>query len=224
MALAGHNLPVVELWRARQSWRQQESLDLSPALLVQETLLSARLHLLEQHPEMVLDTLEQCRSQAHAAGWVRAELESSLLIAWAHQLQGRSAGANAVLDQALALAQPENMRRIFLDEGEPLIAIVHEALPEMQDRRLLSFARALLADHAQAGSVTATYDALPDPLSAQEQRVLRLLAAGLSNAEIAQELVVSVNTIKSQLKSIFRKLNVSSREEAREAAHDFHLL
>jgi LuxR family maltose regulon positive regulatory protein len=61
-------------------------------------------------------------------------------------------------------------------------------------------------------------------LSAQEQRVLRLLAAGLSNPEIARELVVSTNTIKTQVQSIFRKLNVSNREEAAEIARELKLL
>ena len=224
LALAGSNLPVVELWRARQSWRQQDMPELTPGLLKQERLLMARLHLLEGRPESALDDLKQCRVEAHTAGWVRAELEASLLIIQAYHLQGNSENARSLLNRALALAQPENIRRLFLDEGEPLAAAFRAALPGIADKRLLFFARVLLADHAQTGKHTGSADTLPDPLSAQEQRVLRLLAAGLSNGEIAQELVVSVNTIKSQLKSIYRKLNVSSREEAREAAHDFHLL
>jgi len=65
---------------------------------------------------------------------------------------------------------------------------------------------------------------LVEPLSPQEQRVLRLLAAGRSNPEIAQELVVSVNTVKTQVQSIYRKLNVNSRWEAREAARHLKLL
>ncbi len=222
LALAGGNLPLVELWRARRAWRQGTAL--SPALTAQETLLMARLQMLEGRPELALDDLEQCRAEAHAAGWTRAELEASLLIVQAHHLLGDAESARSLLNRALALAQPENIRRLFLDEGEPLAAAIHAALPEMTDKRLLTFARALLVDLAQTGHHAGSADALPDPLSAQEQRVLRLLAAGLSNGEIAQELVVSTNTIKSQLKSIYRKLNVSSREEAREAAHDFHLL
>ena len=61
-------------------------------------------------------------------------------------------------------------------------------------------------------------------LSPQEQRVLRLLVAGLTNAAIARELVVSTNTVKTQLKSIYRKLDVSNRDEAREAAAELNLL
>jgi LuxR family maltose regulon positive regulatory protein len=54
--------------------------------------------------------------------------------------------------------------------------------------------------------------------------VLRLLAAGRSNPEIAQELIVSVNTVKTQVQSIYRKLNVKNRWEAREAARQLKLL
>jgi LuxR family maltose regulon positive regulatory protein len=63
-----------------------------------------------------------------------------------------------------------------------------------------------------------------EALSQQETRVLRLLAAGLSNAAIAKELVVSANTIKTHVKSIYRKLGVNSREEAREVARGLKLL
>ncbi|MBO0795127.1 MAG: hypothetical protein J2P36_29870 [Ktedonobacteraceae bacterium] len=63
-----------------------------------------------------------------------------------------------------------------------------------------------------------------EPLSRQEQRVLRLLVAELSYAEIARELVVSINTVKTQVNSIYRKLNVHSRREARAIAQDLHLL
>ena len=64
---------------------------------------------------------------------------------------------------------------------------------------------------------------LIEPLSPQEQRVLQLLSNGRSNTEIANELIVSVNTVKTQLQSIYRKLNVNSRHEARTAAQQLKL-
>jgi LuxR family maltose regulon positive regulatory protein len=64
---------------------------------------------------------------------------------------------------------------------------------------------------------------LIEPLSEQEQRVLRLLAAGLSNPEIAGELVISVNTVKTHVKNIYAKLNVNNREDARQAARQLKL-
>ena len=65
---------------------------------------------------------------------------------------------------------------------------------------------------------------LIEPLSPQERRVLRLLVAGRTNPEIARELVVSVNTVKAQVKSIYRKLDVGSRMEAAEVARRLQLL
>jgi LuxR family maltose regulon positive regulatory protein len=62
------------------------------------------------------------------------------------------------------------------------------------------------------------------PLSPQEQRVLHLLAAGHSNPAMAQALVVSINTIKTHVKSIYRKLNVTNRVEACTAAQNLQLL
>ena len=63
-----------------------------------------------------------------------------------------------------------------------------------------------------------------DPLSQQELRVLRLVSRGLPIAEIARELVVSRNTVKTQIQSIYRKMNVHSREEARQIARELNLL
>jgi LuxR family maltose regulon positive regulatory protein len=65
---------------------------------------------------------------------------------------------------------------------------------------------------------------LVDPLSHQEMRVLRLLVAGQTNAEIASELVVSTNTVKTHVKSIYSKLNINSREEARAVARELKLV
>lgn len=74
----------------------------------------------------------------------------------------------------------------------------------------------------QGKSLAAT--PLAGQLSSQERRVLRLLVAGRTNPEIARELIVSINTVKTQVKSIYRKLDVSSRREASEVARHLHLL
>ena len=78
---------------------------------------------------------------------------------------------------------------------------------------------------ASGQASAAHFAALPllEPLSQQEQRVLRLIAAGQSNADIARELVVSPNTVKTHVKNIYRKLNVSTREEAQAAARELRL-
>jgi LuxR family maltose regulon positive regulatory protein len=65
---------------------------------------------------------------------------------------------------------------------------------------------------------------LAEPLSSQELRVLRLLVPGRSNAEIARELVVSVNTVRTHIQNIYRKLDAHNRVAAVEIARLLHLI
>src|SRR6266508_4916188 len=105
-----------------------------------------------------------------------------------------------------------------------LLQATHSTLP---NRTLSLFASTLLHSFSPTANLhlTATSSTVQvEPLSPQELRVLRLLVAGLSNADIAQELIVSTNTIKSHVKSIYRKLNVNSRDEAREVARELKLV
>jgi LuxR family maltose regulon positive regulatory protein len=121
------------------------------------------------------------------------------------------------------------LRRVFLDEGEPMSALLQAVIPTLKKRALAVYAAELLREltpkrTGQGSRESALLPALVEPLSPQEQRVLRLLAAGLSNPEIARELVVSPNTIKTQVKSIFRKLDVGNREEAGAAARKMRIV
>lgn len=154
-------------------------------------------------------------------------MEILILMALAHVALEDLSQAKKALIHALALAQPEGYRRLFLDEGEPLAEILGRALSEMPEGSLANFARALL--YAKAQETPREYapqsGAIPfiEPLSQQEQRVLRLIGAGLTNPEIAEELVISLNTVKTHVKSIYRKLNVSGRRGARQAARQHNL-
>jgi LuxR family maltose regulon positive regulatory protein len=73
-------------------------------------------------------------------------------------------------------------------------------------------------------TATAPPQPLIEPLSERELEVLRLLADGLSNPEIAQKLYLSVGTVKVHLKHIYGKLDVSSRTQAAARAHELGLL
>jgi LuxR family maltose regulon positive regulatory protein len=128
--------------------------------------------------------------------------------------------AGAALQEALVRAQASGERRPFLDEGPALVPLLRRPADEDSVKGLAAQLLAALAasptrDTTGALPPAAGLPASPEPLSPQEQRVLRLLDAGLSNPEIAEELVVSVNTIKTHVQSIYRKLGVSSRREAR---------
>jgi LuxR family transcriptional regulator, maltose regulon positive regulatory protein len=130
-------------------------------------------------------------------------------------------GAAAALERALALAEAEGLRRPFLDGGVAL-------------RRVL--ARHACRRNSAAPLLSGILDALPagtddgngrgpaEPLSERERAVLRLMPTILANTEIASELFVSVNTVKTHLRSIYRKLEVGSRREAVAKARELELL
>lgn len=113
-----------------------------------------------------------------------------------------------------------------------MASLLRSVVSEIKEEPLLTYVRTLLLSFARERQEQSRQETSPpppagvliEPLSPQEQRVLRLLAAGRSNPEIAQELVVSVNTVKTQVQSIYRKLNVNSRWEARESARHLKLL
>ena len=115
----------------------------------------------------------------------------------------------------------EGYVRLFLDEGTALATLLRASLPAIREPSLVAYLQMLLhafaAQHlAPDASLGASAHAaiLAEPLSPQEQRVLRLLAAGRSNPEIAEQLVISINTIKAHLKNIYRKLGVRNRMQA----------
>ena len=190
-----------------------------------EDLTLARLLIATGDPRSALVRVERWRQDAARQWRGRSEIEALIVMAMAQAGQGEAARARETLAEALDLAQPGDQRRLFLDEGEPVITLLKAILDE-HDEPYASYARVLLhaAMSAQLAAPDSAGSGLIEPLSAQERRVLRLLAAGLSNADIADELVVSINTIKTQLKSIYHKLSVRSREEACDAAHDLHLV
>jgi LuxR family transcriptional regulator, maltose regulon positive regulatory protein len=187
----------------------------------------ARLRIVEGKPTAALDILAPWKTDAAENGRVRSQVEACLLEALAYQADSDLAKAVPPLVQALTLGQSKGFRRIFLDEGARLAALLQAALPALQNRTLSLFASTLLHSFPaeSTSQLTAANSTVQiEPLSQQELRVLRLLCAGLSNAEIAGELVVSNNTIKTHVKSIYRKLNVKSRDEAHEVARELKLL
>ncbi len=126
------------------------------------------------------------------------------------------------LTRAFELAEPQGYVRIFVDEGEPMLALLHLAgsrgvAPDYLDKLLAAFGTT-----AQVSSPLATV--LIDPLSEREREILRLIAAGLSTDEIAEELVIVVGTVRNHIKHIYSKLDAHSRLQAVERARTLNLL
>ena len=192
-----------------------------------EAFTQARLQISEGKAREALALLDTWKADFTDNGRIRSQVEGSLLEAIAHQADSDLPEAVQPLIEALTLGQSKGFRRLFLDEGARLAVLLQAALPSIPNRALSLFATTLLHSFPAESTahLTATSSTVHiEPLSQQELRVLRLLVAGRSNAEIASELVVSNNTVKTHVKSIYRKLNVKSREEAREMARALKLL
>ncbi|QBD76840.1 hypothetical protein EPA93_12825 [Ktedonosporobacter rubrisoli] len=214
------NLAALEPWQATC---RQLGEDFRLIQREREALLHARFLIVRGEIPAALELLERWQGDAHAQRRIRSELEIQLLLAQAHAANRRPAEARDALFAALKLGQAQGFQRIFLEKGEALAALLRSHFQELREEPLICYARGLLAAFAGVGTALpapsqATATLMLEPLTPQERRVLSLLAAGRSNPQIAEELVVSINTVKTQVQSVYRKLNVRSRWEAREAA------
>ena len=193
-----------------------------------QTFIQARWEIAGGQPGTGLALIQPALAEAAAQGRIRSQAEALAIKAQAQHAGGQAPAAVESLSQALTIGQAKGFRRLFIDEGSRMAALLKDALPLLNKPAQRFYAGSLL--QALSGEVhTATvsgpaFQAPVEPLSQQETRVLKLLAAGLSNGEIAHELVVSTNTVKTHIKNIYRKLNINSREEARAVVRDMRLL
>ena len=156
-------------------------------------------------------------------------IETLVLQALALQAQGHDDRALVTLERALTLAELEGYVRTFIDEGPQMGRLLRRA---MVKGITVNYAGVLLAALEAEATKAATQPHIPEgaapalvePLSPRETEVLRLLTTHLSHAEMAEELVVSVNTVRSHVKNIYAKLDVHSRMEAVECARELGLL
>jgi LuxR family transcriptional regulator, maltose regulon positive regulatory protein len=167
---------------------------------------------------------------AAAAGAERAGslLEIRMLQALALDAQGHRPQAIDALSRAWsAVREPEGYVRLFLDEGEPMLGLLGDAAKDQgtvgkQASRLLRLAASSTAEVPDPGQRPRRFSGAV--LSERELQVLRLLDSELSAPEIARELFVSYNTVRTHTKHIFTKLDVSTRPAAVRRARERGLL
>jgi LuxR family transcriptional regulator, maltose regulon positive regulatory protein len=198
--------------------REREHLVLARVLLAQGKVDQA-LRLLRWH-------LEEAQAQRRRG----SEIEILMLQALALWERDAKERAVSTLTQALTLAEPEGYVRTFVDEGPEMALLVSEVLEAQQRGRLhppvpAHYLRKLLTALEQAASsATLPTAELPEPLSERELEVLILIEAGKSNRRIAQELFITAGTVKTHIRSIYRKLNAHSRTQALVRAGELNLL
>jgi LuxR family maltose regulon positive regulatory protein len=171
--------------------------------------------------------LERLLQAAEAGRRMGSLIEILVVQALALQAQGNVSQALASMERALALAEPEGYVRIFVDEGEPMRSLIEKqsrsqdkSFPGYVDKLLAAFARPTAVPQPKTNDLQST---IIEPLSERELEVLRLLGAELSGPEIARELIVSLNTLRTHTKNIFNKLGVNNRRAAVRRAEELNL-
>src|SRR6266567_1639047 len=195
--------------------REFEHLTLARVLIARNTSNRARR---SSHEAMeLLERLLQAAEEGERTGSV---IEILVLQALAHQTQGNIPAALVPLERALTLAEPEGYVRMFVDEGPPMALLLEAAA---KHGIAPNYVRHLLTAFGSAEDRTPVKQGLIEPLSERELEVLRLLATGLNGPEIARELVVSLNTMRTHTKNIYSKLGVNDRRAAVRRAKELDL-
>lgn len=163
------------------------------------------------------------RRLLHAAekgGRTGSVIEVLILQALVCDMQGDIPAAVVALERALTLAESAGYVRIFVDEGEPLVPLLKAVL---EQGALTTYIPRLLSASVLPVSKETTRQLLNEPLSVRELEVLLLFRTELSGPEIAGELHVSLNTLRTHTKNIYSKLEVNSRRAAVRRAEELAL-
>jgi LuxR family maltose regulon positive regulatory protein len=229
----------VRLWLAcgelEQATRWAQDLEVAkrhgpPFELEREDAARVRVFLAKKQPDLALQRLEPVLKRATTGKRWGHVIEIRLLQALAHQMLQQVTPALDALSQAVCLAEPEGYIRSFVDEGASMEALLYRLRKRDREHGLTPYLDTLLVAFQQESMVHAQVEEstkaqpLPEPLSERELQVLQLLARGASNQEIAQELVIVVDTVKRHVSHIFSKLGVKNRLQAVEQARALELL
>jgi LuxR family maltose regulon positive regulatory protein len=212
---------------ARQ-WAETRGLSAGGELFLRneiEYLTFVRILLAEHNVNDAARLLSRLQTAVESTGRQGDLIEVLVLQAVGAHMQDDTSSALGKLEHAVSLAHSEGYVRVFLDEGKAIEALLRIAATKWQDRTLLAYARKLLAAFADESVPPAAGQAPQSGiLSQRELEVLRLMAAGCTNQEIASQLVIAIGTAKRHIANIFDKLDVRNRTEAVAQARQLNLL
>jgi LuxR family maltose regulon positive regulatory protein len=229
---------------AATRWAEETNLDIDGALTSLHDFdyaVLARLLIAQGRLGQASRLLGRLFEAAEVVGRTSKVIEIQLLRALTAQAEGATAQALNLVEHALTLAEPGGFVRIFVDEGPPMVRLLTEAasrgvMPEYIGKLLAAFEpetqpalggrHAIMPTSADGSSPPEGAVDLPllEPLSRRELEVLQLIAAGLSNREIAQRLFLALSTVKGHNRNIYGKLGVQRRTEAVARARELKLL
>ena len=210
--LVQDKLRTAVLWSDKKLEEQTSNMGLENALaqlaLARILIVKGDMPALEE----ALELLDPLLQKAEADGRNGIKIEVLTLQALDYEKRADRGSAMTALAHALQLAEPEGYVRLFADLGLPMAHLLQEArargvMPDYAEKLLEAIGASLpLPDAAD--------NALPEPLTPREKEIVELLAAGLTNREIAEKLVLSPQTVKKHAGNIYQKLGVSNRTQA----------
>jgi LuxR family maltose regulon positive regulatory protein len=192
-----------------------------------ERVLLAQVYLSQNHYKEAEEELKLLQRRAEDHGRMMRMVEILNLRALVLQAQGEIQAALEALKQSLQLAEPQGYMRVFIDLGRPMARLLYEAAskglaPAYTGRLLAAFPS---ASNDPAGSQQVKPQGeLVEPLSQRELEVLRLIADGLTNRELAERLVISLSTVKGHTANIYSKLGVKNRTQAVARARELGII
>jgi ATP/maltotriose-dependent transcriptional regulator MalT len=199
-------------------------------------LVLARVLLAQDRLGQALTLLNRLYAAAVTQDRTGSAIEAGALRPLALAASGEEATAVAALAEALALACPQGYVRVFTDEGPPMAALLGRLFATQRAGQaavgvplgcVARLQRSFDAGHAMPDPGRGTAAAVPglvDQLTARELDVLRLLAAGAPNPQIAEQLVVSLDTVKKHVSHLLGKLGAANRTEAVTRARELGLI
>jgi len=198
-------------------------------------LMLARVLLAGSDPARADGLLERLDVLAESQGRRQSLIEIWALRSLALQSAGDHQDALSVLAEALALARPEGYIPVFADEGPPMAALLQSLIRARQRSRAAAVSqaarehvnrvvRAFRPSMGRPEGAASAVSGLMEPLTRRELEVLGFIAAGRPNREIAQELVVTLETVKKHTSHIFDKLGAANRTEAVARARELRLI
>jgi LuxR family maltose regulon positive regulatory protein len=190
-----------------------------------DAIMQARVMLAQGQTDQALTRLNDLRPKAEETdrGWHLLEIRVLQALAW--QRLGDLTAALGAIERALTLAEPEGYVHLFTDEGAAITPLLRKAAGRGVAVAYVGKLLGVLEPTQPPLAVTPPgVEPLREPLSDRELEVLRLMAAGLPNQAIADELVVVLGTVKAHINHIYQKLGVMNRVQAITRARMLHLL
>jgi LuxR family maltose regulon positive regulatory protein len=193
----------------------------------QEQIILARVLVARQSWDEALLLLGQLAEDAAAGGRFGRLIEIWTLQALARQAQGDTARAVITLEKALTMGKPEGYARVFVEQGTPMATLLRQAAARGITPQYVQGLLVALGEDEVEPALTPSPRSTPslvEPLTGRELEILKLMGEGCSNREIAQALVITLNTVKKHASNIYGKLGVHNRTQAVVRAQELDLL